>query len=346
MTTTPSVEDDRLTQMAVLLWAVLGDPIELAGKPDLYLHLGFGSDPTLKDGKVSYGSWQERAYRWPSEASRALGTALTRSETEDCFFTPCLSKTEARSRSKGHQPQERIGWLWWDLDGASPEQVRLAHSLVAQGGIIVNSGRGAGHVHVYVKLSYPLAPDMILELLKRGAQYLGADPAPGHLAALMRLPGSFNRKPQVLDGSPPALVSITAFHQGPGAFGLFEIFPKSLIPRRTRSLTVAATGGTGGEIAGKPPAKGWSRQMKRLIDRRVQEGQRHQHHYLLVATANEEGLSLENAIAAAAENQSVVEKFGSRLAEETARVWEKLEPAQPTKVKYGNRKRPATGRRR
>jgi hypothetical protein len=317
---TPTLDDHRLDQTMGHLFRLWGPPDQCQGQ-DYYVHLCFGLGQYLDEGKVRYSQWEQQAYRWPTDHLEVLWAVHERSRTEHVFFTPCPHLSPAR---KGFEPAPYLRWCWWDIDHCTEEQRAKAHLLAQPGGMIISSGRGPNHLHLYARLSEPTPAPVVAELNRRGVKLLGADASPSALNGLLRPAGSINHKP-VLEGRPAGLVGLMIDHKV-GAEGwtvsdLDRLFPD--IQRRPPSP--ASSPLVADRFAqGVTPVNGWTPGMRTLIRRTPAPMQRSAHHYAITAAAFENGYTLENAIAACEENTSIASKYGPRLAEETRRIWEKL----------------------
>jgi len=132
------------------------------------------------------GGWSESYYRWPAERDDLLAAAMKAAERADVYLAPAL-RSERRRRKATAIPGT---WAWADLDVA-PDDARDRLALL--GAMTVASGSPRSW-HVYLPLAE--APEDIgdLELLNRRlARYLAAD-VKHDGSAVLRLPGTSNRK--------------------------------------------------------------------------------------------------------------------------------------------------------
>ncbi len=189
---------DRADQIAAhveLLWA---------GAWEGYTIAAHGMPYVAEGGKVRHKDFTERPFAIPRETDALVAYLLDASAERDTWWTPGLSWNPLRDmRRRRSLPS---WYLWADLDGATRAQLARAEKLVARGGFLVHSGRGPGHVHVYVQLAQLAPPEQLSSLNRRLVAYLSADASPSALNGYLRPVGSYNFKPLVLSGAPPALV--------------------------------------------------------------------------------------------------------------------------------------------
>jgi hypothetical protein len=162
--------DDQATRFLDALW---GDG------------LGWACLATLGEGR-----WREHFWRWPVERDNLLAQAMKAAEDADVYLTPAL-----RSRTRRTKDTAIPGsWAWADLDVATDE---ARNRLVLLGAMTVASGLPRSW-HVYVPLAeVPEDVEALAHLNRRLARFLGAD-AKHDASAVLRLPGTYNRKVPVL----------------------------------------------------------------------------------------------------------------------------------------------------
>jgi RecA-family ATPase len=138
-----------------------------------------------------------------TEAGRRTAEAFVREfDRPGWGVYDCVSPLKEKRRAKDAVAE--IRGLHFDIDarqvGETKEQIiaRVRAKLGALGILsrIVDSGRG---VHVYTTFKEAIEPgtpetERALGLLDRMVRHLAADPAPAHMAALMRRPGTVNSK--------------------------------------------------------------------------------------------------------------------------------------------------------
>jgi putative DNA primase/helicase len=179
---------DRRTALHDYLTACLGDT-------EGYLHVAFGSDPYLDNGKYKHRRWDERAYAWPAEADRAEGEILTASEQSDVYVCPYLMR--GRKRAKWAAVAHILVHADVDTD-LDLEKVR------GLGGFAVSSGT-RGHAHVYVSLAESVTGPKHEALCRGLGKFLGAVDTKCSDNDFLRPPGTRNFKPTVSGGAATAV---------------------------------------------------------------------------------------------------------------------------------------------
>jgi hypothetical protein len=130
--------------------------------------------------------WSESFWRWPAERDDLLAHALKAAEKHDIYIAPAL-RSERRRRKATAIPGL---WAWADLDVASDE---ARDRLALLGAMTVASGSPRSW-HVYLPLAeVPEDLEELEDLNRRLARYLSGD-AKHDASAVLRLPGTWNRK--------------------------------------------------------------------------------------------------------------------------------------------------------
>jgi hypothetical protein len=161
--------------------------------------LGIGSNPHAVGGKLKHKPFAQEFAQWPRDieaiADRAIICASRRC---DVYVSPMLRTDHRRLKVNGAGGR----WAWADLDGPmTAERLALLRPLGDSVRIISS---GTGH-HAYFKLDEWRTPDEIEATNRALRDMLGGD-AKWSNESLLRLPGTFNFKPSVFHGKPPALV--------------------------------------------------------------------------------------------------------------------------------------------
>lgn len=178
--------------------------------------VGHGSEPYLAGpGKVKHRRFREVPFAWPRQRAELIEHVLTEAADHDVWTTPGLSENPCRSMDRRRPLPARH--LWVDLDGATADDLAKLGQVLMAGTFTVSSGRGPGHLHVYIALDETTAPDEIAELNRRLVAALNGDASPSALNGYLRPPGSYNWKPTVLSpGSESVLVTIDTDTTGGG----------------------------------------------------------------------------------------------------------------------------------
>jgi hypothetical protein len=168
--TAPAADPDQAARFVDALWSD---------------DLGWACLATLAEGR-----WREHFYRWPAERDDLLSHALRAAERADVYVAPALRSQRRRTKDTAIPGP----WAWADVDVVGDAaRVRL----VLLGPMVVASGSPRSF-HVYVRLAE--APEDIEELEvwnRRLARFLEAD-AKHDASAVLRLPGTLNRKAPTL----------------------------------------------------------------------------------------------------------------------------------------------------
>jgi len=138
------------------------------------------------------GAWSEQTFHWPEDRDLLLSWAH-HNRKGDVFICPALRKSPDRMKSDGAHLQ----WLWADVDfqDVPTDKVSLVHRRINKiSSMVISSGSG-DNVHVYVKLPKAQTLDIWRRLNAGLRDYLYAD-AKHTDNALLRLPGTINRKPE------------------------------------------------------------------------------------------------------------------------------------------------------
>jgi hypothetical protein len=196
--------------------------------------------PTLDPatGKVVHPDFEEKSFSWPRQSNVLVDTLvefiLATSARKDVWTTPGLSDNPLRDSKKRRSLPSRHIWAEVDND---PSGLARVPALVELGGFTTNSGRAAGHLHVYPRLALPAEPAVVLRLNERLAKAVHAGQF-SHLGGLLRPVGSLNHKPPLLSpGAEPALVTFATVVEGEGwpLDQLEALLPPARGTRGTRS---------------------------------------------------------------------------------------------------------------
>jgi len=158
-----------------------------------------GLEPFSKNGKYSHKSFSQRFYNCPDDIELAATEAMQQAAGgADVYVAPMLRLGRERKKDNGAGGR----WAWADLDGPLDEgRLTILRSLGGSARVVSS---GTGH-HAYFRLDSWTEPDAIEATNKALRDVLGAD-AKWSNESLLRLPGTFNRKPLVFHGKSPALV--------------------------------------------------------------------------------------------------------------------------------------------
>jgi hypothetical protein len=159
-----------------------------------WMHVAFGVKPYRNaNGKIRFRFWEEGAFAWPDEAGYVLALLQEFSQWFDAYMCPYL--LGGPKRTKGTSVTRMV--VHCDGD----EGLDLAKARTIRGVIIVGSGT-PGHAHVYVLLTRSVPAHQHEVLCKGLAVYLSAKDPKFSDNDVLRVPGSWNRKPSV-DGDQP-----------------------------------------------------------------------------------------------------------------------------------------------
>lgn len=168
--TAPGVDPDQAARFVDALWTD---------------GLGWACVATLDGGR-----WSERSWRWPAERDDLLAQAMKAARAADVYIAPALRSQRRRAKATAIPGP----WAWADLDVATDE---ARDRLALLGAMVVASGSPRSF-HVYVPLAeVPEDVEALEHLNRRLARFLGAD-AKHDASAVLRLPGTYNRKVPVL----------------------------------------------------------------------------------------------------------------------------------------------------
>lgn len=137
------------------------------------------------------GAWAEQTFRWPEDRELLLSWAHA-NKGGDVFICPALRKSQDRMKNDGAHLQ----WMWADVDfqDVPEDKVSLVQRRINKiSSMVISSGSG-DNVHVYVKLPKAQTLDIWRRLNAGLRDYLYAD-AKHTDNALLRIPGTINRKP-------------------------------------------------------------------------------------------------------------------------------------------------------
>jgi len=313
--------------VAAFLATIHGDPDDPDTVPG-YLFLGRGREPALSDtGAVHYARWEEEAFSWPRQAVDAINYAVA--TTGDVFHTPCRSSNPLRKGDR-RAPQP-TAWLWADIDNMTTDARHRLDDLVARGAVTVDSGGGAGRVHVYLPLDEPVPAERAEHLNRRLAVALGADPAVGRHVGYLRVAGTLNRKPTARGETAAPVV----LHPGNGAaFAVSELDDELPDADEPAEPAAGQPDAEPVELDQLPPAlAGRMNEPNRPgLDRSAAM-------FELVAACRRAGFTVGQAVTIAGRHAPSVTKYGARLASEVGRVWHKLDDTPPGDAPGGQRKR-------
>lgn len=254
------------------------------------------------------GRWREWFWRWPGERDDLLAHAAKTAERADVYLAPALRSRRSRRKDTAIPG----AWAWADVDVASEETM---DRLALLGAMVVASGSPRSF-HIYLALAEaPEDVDALEHLNRRLARYLAAD-VKHDAAAVLRLPGTWNRKAPTL----PRLVTLERMAGDPWSRDdLDDVLPvvevatptvatvdlDALRSISTRNLPVELLA-----LAAEVPDPDRSGQSWRLVARAV-----------------EYGLTDAEVLALAARHAPTAQKYGDRLMPEVYRMLAKLRPA-------------------
>lgn len=284
--------------------------IVLGDRPG-YLAVAYGWQPH-RDGRGRYKhrEWLEQRYRWPAERGvlvREVRRLLATQERVDCYVCPAVRYTDRRRQGDALPPMV----CWADIDRCPDDDGQAL--LRALDPFVVESG-SEGHRHLYVPLTRPVDLGTHRLLGRALAAALDAD-AKWSDEALLRVPSTRNHK-----SDPPTLVRPLPWsgrRWDPDALAMLlgvdlaaPAAPRTPVPR---------------VVAEPPPVPlpirvRWALAHPDVTDRSAA-------HHRLVGACREAGLTLGQCLAVVARYGPSAEKYGDRLAEQTARSWERCRPA-------------------
>jgi hypothetical protein len=263
--------------------------------------LGWACLATLDGGR-----WAESFYRWPAERDDLLAHAAKAAERADVYVAPALRSERRRRKATA------IPGPWADLDTATDD---ARDRLGLLGAMVVASGSPRSW-HVYVPLAE--VPEDVEELEvwnRRLARFLGAD-AKHDAAAVLRLPGTWNRKAPAL----PRPVVLERLAGAPWSRDdLDDLLPVVEVTKPT--VATVDLDALRSVSTRQVPAE-----LLALIAE-VPDPDRSGQSWRLVARAVEYGLGDAEVLALAARHAPTVEKYGDRLMAEVYRALAKLRPA-------------------
>lgn len=272
-----------------------------------FLAVAFGHRPYRDQaGKYRHREWTERRYRWPADVEllhRDVRQLVAAHEPVDVYVCPAVRFTDDRRQGSAVPPVV----CWADIDGPCADDRLLA----ALDPFTVLSGSGDNR-HVYAPLTRPVDLRSHRALNRALATALGAD-SKWSDESLLRLPGTFNHK-----SDPPALVqplpwSGRAFD--PLELGiLLGVDPAAPPAPRTPVATAEPVPDP------LPIRVRWALAHPDVPDRSAA-------HHRLVGACREAGLTLGQALTVVARYAPSRDKYGDRLAEQTARSWDRVRPA-------------------
>jgi hypothetical protein len=267
--------------------------------------LGWACLATLDGGR-----WSERFWRWPAERDDLLVQAMKAADKADVYMTPALRSQRRRTKATAIPGP----WAWADLDVATDE---AGDRLALLGAMLVASGSPRSW-HVYLPLAEVPEDVEAMEVWNRRlARYLGAD-TKHDASAVLRLPGTYNRKAPAL----PRPVRLEHLAGAPWSMAdLDDLLPVVEVVKPTvatvdlDALRSISTRGLPVELL--------------ALMAEVPDPDRSGQSWRLVARACEYGLGDAEVLALAMHHQPMVEKYGAgdRLLTEVYRMLAKLRPA-------------------
>jgi hypothetical protein len=305
-------ENDLRRYLDVLYRGLVGWAVVCFGTPQ----------PDEAAGKITHPDFAEKTFSWPRQADALVEFVLTVSEHKDIWITPGLSDNPLRDSKKRKSLPSRYCWAEVDND---PSGLARIPALVELGGFTVNSGRAAGHLHVYLRLAEPADPAVVLNLNQRVAKAVHAGQF-SHLGGLLRPVGSFNHKPRLLSPeAKPALVTFDQCVEGDGwpLAQLEALLPPTRATRATRSLSEAAEG--------EPLPEPVPAQVAAILDDPEDYGDRPGVHrsrrlFALVQACRRCAFTDGQILTAAGCHLPSKAKYGDRLEAEVRRILERLAP--------------------
>jgi hypothetical protein len=266
--------------------------------------LGWACVATLAEDR-----WREHFWRWPAERDDLLAHALKAAERADVYVAPAL-----RSRPRRIKDTAIPGaWAWADVDVIGDD---ARDRLALLGAMTVASGSPRSW-HVYLPLAE--APEEVgdLELWNRRlARYLEAD-AKHDASAVLRLPGTFNRKAPAL----PRPVTLERLAGAPWSrdaldelLPVVEVVKPAVATVDLDALRSISTRRFPAEVL--------------ALMAEVPDPDRSGQSWRLVAVACEWGLGDAEVLALASRHAPTIQKYGAgdRLVAETYRMLAKLRP--------------------
>jgi hypothetical protein len=296
----------------------------LHGNTEGWIFVASGTPRLGPAGKVEHPGFEERAFRYPAQLDEMVAFAMVMSEClyHDVWATPGASFNPTRTmKFRKSLPSSH---LWADLDGAGADDIERAAGLAANGGFLVSSGRGPGHLHAYIRLAQPVAAPQLQELNRRLVRYLHADASPSALNGYLRPLGTWNYKPVALGAGSAAPVDVHSHGNGDG----WEIaaLERTLPPVRAPqdALDLYATLQAASIPIDLPlPVR------VILADPADWTGDRSTRLFELICACARGHLSEPQAAACALAHAPSRAKYGDRLPAEAARVIAKLGRASP-----------------
>jgi hypothetical protein len=255
------------------------------------------------------GHWSESYFRWPAERDGLLDRAMKAADAADVYVAPALRGWRRRTKDTAIPG----GWAWADLDLAS-DDARARLTLL--GAMVVASGSPRSY-HAYILLAeVPQDVDELELLNRRLAVFLGAD-AKHDASAVLRPPGTWNRKVPTL----PRPVTLERLAGAPWTrddlddlLPVVEMVKPALATVDLDALRAISTRQFPAELL--------------ALMAESPDPDRSGQSWRLVASACEYGLSEGEVLALAFRHAPTVQKYGScdRLVTEVYRMLSKLRP--------------------
>ncbi|MGQ0776795.1 MAG: hypothetical protein ACT4NY_20655 [Pseudonocardiales bacterium] len=272
-----------------------------------FVAVAFGYCPYRdQGGKYRHRGWIERRYSWSAgrdELALDVRQLVCAGERVDVYVCPAVRFTDDRRKGSALPPMV----CWADIDGPAADESLL--STLAPFTVLSGSG---GNRHVYLPLTRLVDLGSHKRLNQALAATLGAD-AKWSDESLLRLPGTFNYKVD-----PPVLVRPLPWSGrvwDPDELAMLLGVDHSALPP-SRTPVVAVTEPVPDPL---PIRVRWALAHPDVTDRSAA-------HHRLVGACRETGLTLGQALAVVAGYGPSREKYGARLAEETARSWGRVRP--------------------
>jgi hypothetical protein len=137
------------------------------------------------------GAWAERVFPWPDDKNHILEWAEANRDG-DVFICPALRRSRDRAKNDG----AHLGWLWADVDwqDVPDDQHNVIKRRIEKLNTFTVASGTDDNMHVYVQMDQTYTLDVWRRLNAGLRAYLCAD-AKHTDNALLRLPGTINRKP-------------------------------------------------------------------------------------------------------------------------------------------------------
>lgn len=295
----------------------------LHGGTEGWVFAACGTPRLGESGKVEHPDFEDQPFAIPRQLDDLVEYLLAASESKDTWVTPGLSHNPTRLLAK--RKSLPSSFLWADLDGAGAQDQARAVEIASNGGFCVLSGRGPGHLHVYVRLAVPAESKQLQELNRRLVKFLHADASPSALNGYLRPVGTINHKAALLRAGPGTEVRLDGHGDGDGDGDGWEIAElEARLPpgRSTFSVMVGEEPVSAGPLP-EPLPVGVAVILADPADAAVDRSARL---FALVVACRAGGLSPGQTVGAARYHRPSTAKYGNRLDTEVARILAKLPP--------------------